>query len=311
VSTNGTKVVVFSAKGRKEINTPAHTASDNIPTLKWSERSGSLEATGNTSKWAASAEPKPMEQYDDYPNGWGWYRTTIHRDAPENATVKFNGAGDVLRFYLNGQRVSGDKSGATLSLQAGDNELAVLCWTEGRPKMYNFVGATHLMAAKGIWGPVTLTIGSGETAEHVSQVNWRFHPGLSTLQETPLIATVKNWTGFLKGKGLGDWTTPLDQSTAPNTPLFFRSDFTFKADPMLHQPLALRTDGLKSGSVWINGHNLGPYKNTRGQATEMYVPECWLSNGVNTILVFDAEGAAPSKTSLQPMETLVKMQLPK
>ena len=82
-----------------------------------------------------------MEQYDDYPNGWGWYRTTIHCEAAGNVKLQFTGAGDVLRLFVNGQRVAGDKNGATLSLQAGDNELAVLCWTEGRPKMYNFTGA--------------------------------------------------------------------------------------------------------------------------------------------------------------------------
>ena len=80
---------------------------------------------------------------------------------------------------------------------------------------------------------------------------------------------------------------------------------------MLHQPLSLRTAGLKSGSVWINGHNLGPYKNSGNRPTEMYVPDCWLKNGANTMVIFDAEGAAPTQAALHPLETWAKMQLPK
>ena len=205
VPTNGTKVIIYSATGCRELNTPVHDVANGIPALKWSEREGALEATSNDSKWAVSAEPKPMEQYDDYPNGWGWYRTTIHRDAPGNVKLQFTGAGDVLRFFVNGQRVAGDKNGATLSLQAGDNELAVLCWTEGRPKMYNFTGPTGLMAAKGIWGPVTLAEGSDGTAMKVGQEGWHFHPGLSNMKETPLIASVTNWREFLNGKGVAGW----------------------------------------------------------------------------------------------------------
>jgi beta-galactosidase len=102
-----------------------------------------------------------------------------------------------------------------------------------------------------------------------------------------------------------------DRPIAPNTPVFFRADFTLLADPKLHQPLSLRTTGLKSGSVWINGHNLGPYKNSGNRATEIYVPECWLKNGANTMLIFDAEGAAPTQAALHPLETWVKMHLPK
>jgi len=437
LAANGPKIVVYSAAGRKELDPPAPAAPNDPPALKWSEREGALEAVNDDARWAASPEPKPMEQYDDYPNGWGWYRTTIHREAAGSVMLRFTGAGDVLRFFVNGQRVAGDKNGATLALKAGDNELAVLCWTEGRPKMYNFTGPTGLMAAKGIWGPVTLTdqklasisnwrvlnteavtaadngpaatsfddtawpqaqagsdtmnsrvgyawfraafdVPAGTTqamlvhqgvddegefflngkpvGKHVGwdvagsvdlskalqpgrnvlairvknnegtgglaaavdivtmnggQANWHFHPGLSTLHETPLLANVTNWREFLEGKGVGDWMSQPDRPVAPNTPLFFRADFKQTADAMVHQPWSLRTTGLKSGSVWINGHNLGPYRNTGNRPTEMYVPECWLQNGANTLVIFDAEGAAPAQAALHPLETWVTMRLPR
>ena len=101
------------------------------------------------------------------------------------------------------------------------------------------------MAAKGIWGPVTLTEGSGDTATKVIQAGWHFHPGLSNMQETPLIANVTNWQEFLDGKDVAGWMSQPDRQIAPNTPIFFRADFTMAADPMLHQPLSLRTTGLQ------------------------------------------------------------------
>ncbi|HEY4328263.1 MAG TPA: beta-galactosidase, partial [Phycisphaerae bacterium] len=150
---------IYSAKGMTVTNMPLMGPLPALPKLgNWSVREGALEAIASTdtSKWPVTKDPKPMEQYDDYANGWGWYRTTIHRDAAGDAALRFTGAGDVIRVFLNGQRINGDKTGATLKLNAGDNELAVLCWNEGRPKMYNFTGATGLMAAKGVWGPVML-----------------------------------------------------------------------------------------------------------------------------------------------------------
>jgi beta-galactosidase len=439
VPTKNMKVVVYSAAGRREVDTPLHDVLLPLPALKdWKVREGSVEASPATdvSKWPESKDPKPMEQYEDYPNGWGWYRTTIHRDTAGEAAVRFNGAGDVLRVLLNGQRVAGDKNGATLPLKAGDNVLAVLCWNDGRPKMYNFTGATGLMAAKGIWGPVMLvdkTLASitnwrvlntaavtaadnapaaadyddaawpqvrfgGNTVnsragyswfrasfevpagtnqamllhsgiddegefflngqsmgKHVGwnvggsvdvsaalkggknvlairvknndssggiaapieiaaikghQEGWRFHPGVSILKETPLIGTATNWQEFLDGPGLAGWMSEPDRPMAPNSPTFFRTDFTMPMDKQLHQPVALRTTGLKAGSVWINGHNIGPYRNAGNGAVDMYVPECWLKEGANTLVIFDAEGAAPMNVSLQPLETWVTMQLP-
>jgi beta-galactosidase len=436
--TKNTKVVVYSAAGRKEINTPLHDVVMPLPKLdKWTKREGALETTADTSKWPQSKDPKPMELYDDYVNGWGWYRTTVHKDAAGEATLRFSGAGDVVRIFVNGQRVAGDKSGATLNLKAGDNEVAALCWTEGRPKMYNFSGATGLTCAKGIWGPVMLvdkplasitnwrilntdavtaqdngpaapdfddstwaqvrtgsdtmnnragyawfratfdvpqgttqatllhsgvddegeffvngqsvgkhagwnvsgqvelgkaikpgrnilairvrnTANAGGITSAINiisgaakQEDWKFHPGLSNMKETPLLASVTNWQEFLDGPGLASWMSEPTRPMTPNVPVFYRYDFQFAADKQLRQTMALRTTGLKAGSVWLNGHNLGPYRNTGNRPVDMYVPECWLKEGGNTLVVFDAEGADGTKVTLEPMETWVSTRLPK
>ncbi len=86
----------------------------------------------------------------------------------------------------------------------------------------------------------------------------------------------------------------LSRPCSPNTPLFFRADFTLNADPILGSAHHLRTEqrAAKSGGVSINGHNLGTYENTGNRAAEMYVPECRLKNEVNTMVNLDGASAA-------------------
>ena len=63
--------------------------------------------------------------------------------------------------------------------------------------------------------------------------------------------------------------------------------------------IGLVTDGLKSGHVWLNGHNLGE----RPQSLLMYMPECWLNDGANDLVVFDLYGAKPAQAKLQTFES--------
>ena len=55
--------------------------------------------------------------------------------------------------------------------------------------------------------------------------------------------------------------------------------------------------GLTRGTVWLNGHNLGRYPE-KILVSSLYLPECWLADGVNTLTVFDETGAAPTQVQL-------------
>ena len=50
--------------------------------------------------------------------------------------------------------------------------------------------------------------------------------------------------------------------------------------------------------MWLNGHNLGRYPE-KIKAPGMYLPECWLNDGENTLVVFDEEGAAIEPVKLE------------
>jgi beta-galactosidase len=50
--------------------------------------------------------------------------------------------------------------------------------------------------------------------------------------------------------------------------------------------------------MWINGHNLGQYPE-KIDVDGLYVPECWLKEGSNDLMVFDTHGTEPSQVQLE------------
>ena len=56
------------------------------------------------------------------------------------------------------------------------------------------------------------------------------------------------------------------------------------------QTVGLDTAGLKAGHVWLNGHNLGESP----QNYPIYMPECWIKEGANDLVVLDIYGKSPT-----------------
>ena len=70
-------------------------------------------------------------------------------------------------------------------------------------------------------------------------------------------------------------------------PAFYRAHFTVSgvADTFI------KPHGFKKGFIIINNHNIGRYYNAAGPQKTLYVPKCFLKEGVNEIVVFDSDGA--------------------
>ena len=66
----------------------------------------------------------------------------------------------------------------------------------------------------------------------------------------------------------------------------------------MRQSIGLITTGLKAGHVWLNGHNLGESP----QTYPLYMPECWLKDGDNDLVVFDLYGSKPDQLKLSRYE---------
>ncbi len=204
-----------------------------------------------------SADVKPMEEFD---LGWGriLYRTTIPAATPAGK-LEVRDACDWALVYVNGARVGNldrRRKETTVNLpalKAGDR-LDILVDAMGR---VNFGAA--IIDRKGITTSVSLLTRAGAT---------------------PL----KNWEVFPI-----DVDYPMHQklrytAAAPNGPAWYRGTFTLDKLGDTHLDLA----SWGRGMVWVNGHNLGRYWNLGPQQT-MYLPGCWLRQGVNEVVVLDLE----------------------
>ena len=109
------------------------------------------------------------------------------------------------------------------------------------------------------------------------------------LDETAIIGHVTNWPDFLAAQ---PWQK--EEAAGAGLPAFWKSSFTWHPAAGVRETLGLQTDGLRSGHVWLNGHNLGECP----QKVPLYLPECWLKDGDNDLVVFDLYGSNPEKVKL-------------
>ena len=82
----------------------------------------------------------------------------------------------------------------------------------------------------------------------------------------------------------------------PGLPTFWK--ITFDYHPKNWETIGLVTTGLTDGHVWLNGHNLGESP----QLHLMYMPECWLKEGTNSLVILDIAGTRPSQVELNRYE---------
>ena len=119
---------------------------------------------------------------------------------------------------------------------------------------------------------------------------WKFRGGLENLEETAVVGRVLNWREFIDMSWCGG-VAPADA-----LPRFWKTEFAYT--PKLRETIGLITAELNPGQVWLNGHNLG----STPQKVPLYMPECWLKEGVNELVVFAAKGQKPASVRLQRYE---------
>jgi beta-galactosidase len=123
----------------------------------------------------------------------------------------------------------------------------------------------------------------------LAHATWHFHGGLDDLDETAIIGRVTDWSDFLSHQ---PWRAA--DSAPASQPTFWKCTFTWHKTPGAFQTIGLDTAGLKAGSVWLNGHNLGESP----QIYPLYLPECWVKDGTNDLVIFDLYGNKPDQTKL-------------
>ena len=216
--------------------------------------------------------------------GYAWYVTTLPQSSGAHHRLHFENVDDSATVFLNGKQVAshqgwGQPFDAPLDAAwtpTGPNTLAVLVQNTG--------------GGGGVQGAVTLqALAAGD---EIAVTNWKMHGGIA---EPPTL------TGWKAGAA----------ATANGAPAYFRMTFRggLPAATGPHPILRVTTAGLSRGFVWLNGHNLGRYPE-KIPINGLYLPEPWLNAGVNTLVIFDEEGHAPSDVTLTVEQAASRFVVP-
>ena len=171
---------------------------------------------------------------------------------------------------------AGSQKSIPVNLSAGVNTLAVLAISDGRPKLWTYIGPYNSIASMGIWGHVLLTH-AGSKPKPINVEHWRMRGGIGQ--------------DHLSGR----WKK---LSHVPDVPAFYRTSFICRPGTAgVHLVLRVAWGDLDGGYMWINGHNLGRYPDPY-MPMGLYIPSCWLKAGKNSLLIFDQLGRNPQSVHL-------------
>lgn len=166
------------------------------------------------------------------------------------------------------------------SIPLGKEQYAALDLTPCLKPGKNIV-ALHLINNAGKNKTPTVKLSMGLWLADDSIV-WKFRPGLEGLEETAILGRVLNWKEFLGNP----WSKePVPADTKPR---MYRATFEFH--PRGKETIGLVTTGMKPGHAWVNGRNIGECP----QKVPLYIPECWMNDGANELVIFDTQGMNPA-----------------
>lgn len=238
----------------------------NITAWKWQALSGTPDI---------SQGPPTMDKAADYTigadvfngqTGYAVFQAMV--PAQEGtATLHFKGVDDNAVVFINGKMITrhtGYSSSFDVPLQTSDAATVTLL-------------VENTGGAGGISKPVQLM---AQSKGDVALTNWRMQGGPGDGQDTKGYQALPAAASFEK-------------------PMFFRSTFTIDSIYTTVQPIwRITLNGLGHGSIWVNGRNLGRYPE-KIPVNSLYIPECWLHKGANTVVVYDEDGHTPANIRVE------------
>ncbi|MDQ2686695.1 MAG: beta-galactosidase, partial [Armatimonadota bacterium] len=205
--------------------------------------------------------------------GFAWFRAALPDVPGVHRRLHFEHVDDTGYVYVNGVKV-GENIDNSNAFDVNIDSV----WKEGGPNVVAVL-VQNTNGGGGLAGPVSLLgeAGSGGTTLQ----GWKMRGGVN-----------------LPAENSSDWHT-FTGNTPTGAPAFYQSHFTAKPPPTVGPHLTLRASfaGLSRGFLWLNGHNIGRYPE-RSPIESLYLPECWLNAGQNTLAVFDEDGKAPTDVKI-------------
>lgn len=243
---------------------------DSIPTISIPRFEFKEVATvfDNLPKAKYSEDIKSMEYFDQ---GWGsiLYRTKLSKSDDRQSLI-ITEAHDWTQVYIDGKKI------ATLSRLKGEGAVLLPPVKEGAVLDILVEAMGRMNFGKGIydWKGITKKVElKNDQGEIKNLKSWQVY-------------TIPVDYSFAKDKNYKKSTNKLKH------PAYYRSSFTLTktGDTFLDM------SNWSKGMVWVNGHAIGRYWEIGPQQT-LYVPGCWLKEGINEVIVLDM--ASPKETISQ------------
>ena len=232
------------------------------------------EDVRGSADWKTLNDPK-TDVFDKQP-GFAWFRADLAPLPGQRHVLHFEDVDDNATVYLNGKKVGAHQGWG----QAFDMPLET-AWKAGQVNKV-VVLVENTANTGGIPGAVTLR--GSNVGDETELRGWKMRGGIDNPMQ------------------IASWQPLGDRSNQTGVPTFFRSDFSTDFNslpdrPGTHPILRVALTNLTRGFIWLNGHNLGRYPE-KVPIKSLYLPECWLNRGKNTLTVFDEEGTMPLQVRL-------------
>ena len=275
------QVAVYAGKGQAwHLGATSTATASAAPTFgTWTMGfSPEADADCDQSGWPTGEAP-PALGADGDDGVCGWYRTVVEVPKAGPGTIVCPDDKNRLAFFVNGRKaVKGQ-----VEFKAGRNVVAAFLAFDGRNKAWCYTGRWDTYDVKALSNRCKITVGDA-------------------------IIPVKSWAlrGGIDPARATSWIPVGDSGGRPG---YFKSTFILPARSAfgVHPVLRADTRRLTFGAAWLNGKALGRYPE-KIPVNGLYLPECWLKDGENTLVVFDEQGADPRNLGLY-VETMASREV--
>lgn len=207
--------------------------------------------------------------------GFGWFQVPIPDPAAPLVVLHFASVDENATVFVNGKRLfhhDGWNEPFDVTIDHAD--------TLSRP-----IQLTVFVENYSNEGGIDKPVREGALPDPAPLTGWRMRGG-------PGVAS--GW--HMAGSGAVPAARGAAMGPAQGGPCWWRTTFRLTAGAADVWRVIPR--GLGHGSVWVNGHNLGRYPE-KIPIDGLYIPNCWLSKGDNTLLIFDEDGRDASEVGIE------------
>ncbi|MES3019058.1 MAG: beta-galactosidase [Bacteroidota bacterium] len=282
---NPTPATFYSSNESSYLSAATFTAMPRAVSLKlsgWQIKPATEPAAPsfNDQGWKQSEQPLQMGADGDITAN-AWYRASVKVDTSGEYIMRFKNLRERATLFVNGAKQDAEltEKSFTFNLEAGKiNTLSIFTSHNGRNKQLFFLGGLDTIDVKGITGPVTLARSdSNNSVKVISGWKMKGGPGDPHASAGWKVAQSGNFAG----------------------PAFFKSAFTLPKDNGSQTTIwRVNITTMGHGSVWVNGHNLGRYPE-KIKVFGLYIPEAWLKEGENSIVIYDEDGTNPENVTIE------------